>query len=422
MNNTDTLEQLRQCFIEVIPKADARTIIPPLEFVINIIFCFLGDTECTSLESIRRYMKNQTEKKSSRGSFWERLASNRLKTLLRAAVSKLLTQLSTTVIGPRGLLKQLGIIGIEIVDSCIFTLWDGASDDFPGVKTNAGIKLHSCFNPLTGKFSWFDMTPSSTHDRKCFPDLQSLIGKLVIVDLGYWDFCLLWAIDNIGGFFLSRIKSKTVIYITEFVQANFSKKHLGKSLFSLPLKRKRGDIIEIKVEKECKSGILACRAIAFWNPAYNCYHWYITNLKVAPHLIYPLYRLRWQIELVFKACKQSLNANRLTSNNSNIIESLLLASIAAHLASQTILNVAIPELTKIEQLAISVQRVAKVAVSIASDFIKFLVTGSSNNAKILLNKILLFADEIFDPNYRHRETSLARTVYWRSFPKNPEHL
>ena len=103
-----------------------------------------------------------------------------------------------------------------------------------------------------------------------------------------------------------------------------------------------------------------------------------------------------------------MNANRLTSNNSNIVESLLLASIAAHLASQTILNVAIPELTKIEQLAISVQRVAKVAVSIASDFIKFLVTGSSNNAKILLNKILLFADEIFDPNYRHRKTSLAR--------------
>jgi len=36
-----------------------------------------------------------------------------------------------------------------------------------------------------------------------------------------------------------------------------------------------------------------------------------------------------QIELIFKACKQSLNANRLTSNNTNIIENLLLASIAA---------------------------------------------------------------------------------------------
>jgi len=155
-------------------------------------------------------------------------------------------------------------------------------------------------------------------------------------------------------------------------------------------------------------GTLTCRAIAFWNPAYNCYHWYITNLKVAAYLIYPLYRLRWLLSLVFKACKQSLNANRLTSNNSNIIESLLLASIAANLASQTILDVVIPFLPKVEQLAISVQRTTQVAVSIASDFINFLVTGSKKNAKILLDKILLFADEIFDPNYRHRETSLAR--------------
>lgn len=98
----------------------------------------------------------------------------------------------------------------------------------------------------------------------------------------------------------------------------------------------------------------------------------------------------------------------MTTNNTNIIESLLLASIAAHLASQVILDIVIPELTKVERLAVSVQRTAKVAVSIASDFINFLVNGTKKYAKILLNKIMLFANEIFDPNYRHRESSLAR--------------
>jgi hypothetical protein len=348
MNNINILEQLRQCFIDIIPEVDGRTAIPPLEFVINLIFCYFGDTECTSLDSIRRYIKKQTGKKLGRSSFWDRLAGNRLKHFLTEVVSELLMRLTTTIFAAGGLLTQLGVIEILIIDSCSFTLWDGAKDDFPGVKTHAGIKSHMCFNPLTGKFTWFELTPSSTHDRKCFPDLQSLVGKLVIVDLGYWDFCLLWAIDNIGGFFLSRIKGGSVVYITEFVKGNFSEKKIGKPLFSLPLKRKRDDIIEVKVEKECKLGILACRAIAFWNPVHNCYHWYITNLKVAAHLIYPLYRLRWQIELVFKACKQSLNANRLTSSNSNIIESLLLASIAAHLASHTILDVIMPELTRVQ--------------------------------------------------------------------------
>lgn len=388
MNNINSLEQLRQCLTNVISKTDKRADIQPLEFVINLIFCFLGDTNCVSLESIRRHLKNQTGKDISDNGFWERLARKRLKNFLKATVSKLLTQLGTTIIGPCGILKQLGIIDILIVDSTIFTLWDGARDKFPGVKTHAGIKLHAGFNPLTGKLTWFELTPSSTHDRKCFPDLQSLVSKLVIVDLGYWDFNLLWAIDNIGGFFRSRIKSGSVVYVKEFVQGNFSETHLGKPLFSLPLSLRHGNIIEVMVEKECKTGILNCRAIAFFNPAYGCYHWYITNLKVAAHLIYPLYRLRWQIELVFKACKPSLNAARFKTNNTNIIESLLLASIAAHLASQTILDIVIPELNKIERLSVSVQRTAKVAVCIANDFINFLIDGTEKYAKILRDKIM----------------------------------
>lgn len=85
-----------------------------------------------------------------------------------------------------------------------------------------------------------------------------------------------------------------------------------------------------------------------------------------------------------------------------------MASIAAHLGSHTILDVLIPQLTKMKQLAISVQRTAKVTVLLAGEFINFSLSGSSEHAKILLDKILLFADEIFDPNFRHRETSLAR--------------
>lgn len=52
MNQINILNQLRQCFVEIIPSDDGRTNISPLEFVINFIFCYLGDTQCTSLEAI----------------------------------------------------------------------------------------------------------------------------------------------------------------------------------------------------------------------------------------------------------------------------------------------------------------------------------------------------------------------------------
>ena len=124
--------------------------------------------------------------------------------------------------------------------------------------------------------------------------------------------------------------------------------------------------------------------------------------------MYPLYRLRWQIELIFKACKNSLNANQITSGEENIIDSLLLASIAAHLSSCTLLNMGIEQLEEEKQGAISFQRVAKVAVVLARDFIMFLLNSSREHVDNLLHKIRLFANEIFDPNYKKRETSLMR--------------
>ena len=142
----------------------------------------------------------------------------------------------------------------------------------------------------------------------------------------------------------------------------------------------------------------------------KCYYWYITNLTVAAQLIYSLYRLRWQIELIFKACKQSLNAECLTSNNSTIIENLLLSSLVAHLASHTILEIVIPQLTKVKQLAISVQRTAKIAALLGADFFNFLVNNSKKYAQVLISKIMRFAHDIFDPNFRHRDSSLAQVI------------
>ena len=357
---------------------------------------------------MRGYMTSQVQKISSRSGFWERISRKRLGGFLLSVISELLRQFGSSIIGGGNLLEQLGVIRILIIDSTYLRLWDGASDEFPGTGTHAGIKWHACFDILTGELFWFELTQGSTHDSQCFPEIESLNLSLVIMDLGYWNFDLFFEIKKNGGFFLSRIKSNTVVYITEIVMGRISQKYIGNSLLSVPFQRKRTDILEVMIEKLCNKGTLNCRAIGFWNPLDKRYHWYITNLTIAVHLIYPLYRLRWQIELIFKACKQSLNLHRLTSNNKHIIKNLLLASIAAHLASHTILDVIIPQLTKMQQLAISVQRTAKIATLLACDFIRFLVTGLKQHAHILLDKILLFANEIFDPNFRHRQTSLAR--------------
>jgi hypothetical protein len=401
------LEVLKQCFEKIVPSQDARTTINPLEFIVCLVFCYLGDSKTFALEAIRRFMKAALDKEISRSAFWERLAGDRLKNQLRRVVAELMVTLTSPITRGGQLLKQLGVTDIGLHDSSSITLCASAKEHFPGTRTAAGIKWHGSFDLLRGMLTWFQLTPTATHDRNCFPPVEMLKGKLIIFDLGYWDYGLLYAIEKAGGFFLSRLKSNAVVHIVEVIQG-LPKQVIGQALLSLNLSHKKDNIIEVITTKVYEGQLLRYRVIGFWNPVEKGYHWYITNLVAAAYLMYPLYRLRWQIELIFKACKNSLNANQITSSDENIIESLLLASIAAHLSSCTLFNIGIEQLEEKKQWAISFQRVAKVAVVLARDFILFLLNSSRDHFDNLLHKIKLFANEMYDPNYKKRETSLMR--------------
>ena len=407
MSQSNMLEVLKQCFEKIVPSQDARTTINPLEFIVCLVFCYLGDSKTFALEAIRRFMKAALDKEISRSAFWERLAGDRLKNQLRRVVAELMVTLTSPITRGGQLLKQLGVTDIWLHDSSSITLCASAKEHFPGTRTAAGIKWHGSFDLLRGMLTWFQLTPTATHDRNCFPPVEMLKGKLIIFDLGYWDYGLLYAIEKAGGFFLSRLKSNAVVHIVEVIQG-LPKQVIGQALLSLNLSHKKDNIIEVITTKVYEGQLLRYRVIGFWNPVEKGYHWYITNLVAAAYLMYPLYRLRWQIELIFKACKNSLNANQITSSDENIIESLLLASIAAHVSSCTLFNIGIEQLEEKKQWAISFQRVAKVAVVLARDFILFLLNSSRDHFDNLLHKIKLFANEMYDPNYKKRETSLMR--------------
>ena len=252
--------------------------------------------------------------------------------------------------------------------------------------------------------TWFELTPSSTNDRKCFLDFKELAGKLIIVDLGYWDYGLLLSIQAAGGYYLSRIKSNSAIVI-EGVVSGLGAIHIGKKLSEIKPKKGR-QIVELSGSILFNGCWESIRVVGFWNPTAKRFHWYCTNLMVSAKIIYPLYRIRWQCELIFKACKRSLNVNRITTNNENIIESLILASLVAHLSTSIILEHATSELDDEQVHSISFQRIAKVATLLANDFVKYLLRESKACFRKLMSKMNLLVHELYDPNFRKRKTSL----------------
>jgi hypothetical protein len=406
------LHRIRQCFV-CIPKDDSRAQIGPRDFVTSLILGFAQSTKKRTIESLRKSLMAMTGKKLSRGSFWERLATRRLLGFLTLTAETLIIGLAESTCGSAGmtgLLKHLKVMGILILDSTSISLPENAGIFFPGPRSNvapSSIKWHNCFDLCGGLVKWFELGPAREHDSNYFPDLSLLVGKLIIFDLGYWNYELLAAIKNAGGYFLSRIKDKATIEIIEVVKG-LEKRFVGWPLLDMRLPEKK-KIIEVigEFQKNSKA-VFQARVIGFWNPTDNIYHWYVTNLKVSAHLIYPLYRLRWQVELLFKKAKSSLNLSDITSTNPNIIQSFIMLTIIATLLAHPIAKVVL----KGESISKtpSIQRAGMVLVHIGTELRNFIILRSKASVRALIDKLELFSDELYDPNFSKRDSSMARVL------------
>lgn len=410
MKQRTTVKVLRQCFRRVLPAEDGRTALSPLNFVTGIIFCFLGDTKSFSLESMRRFLISQFEVKLSKGAFWERLSGRRLNRQLRQVLAELIHRVGFQAGAGLELLQKLRVSHIYLIDSSSVSLWHGCASTYPGAWTTAAIKWHAGYDLLSGQPWWFELSPGSTQDQQCFPELSELAGKLLIFDLGYWSYALLLNLDEAKGFFLSRVKSNATIRI-ESVYQGLSRRWIGQPLSAFRPKRKQKTILRLRGRIRHGNRSKVFRVIGFWNPQQKKYHWYVTNLSVSASAIYVLYRLRWTLELVFKSNKRSLNLDqRLRSNNEQIIESLVLASIIANFASSAVLQFGANALEKKQALSLSFQRAAHAVVQMASDFIQYITRTGKTVEQRLIRKIHLFIPELFEKNYRHRPPSLLQVA------------
>jgi len=249
------------------------------------------------------------------------------------------------------------------------------------------------------------LSPGTSHDHNHIPDLNAIVGHFIVFDLGYFDFCLFQTIDNIGGYFLSRIKTNTIIRVDKVIRG-LPKKFKGQNLFSKRLPKGR---CIIEVMGVFRDGLFQFRVIGFWNPVDNCYHWYVTNLTVAATFIYPLYRLRWQVELHFKMAKSSLNLSDISSVDTNIVQSLILASIVVTTLTQPLaFTLALLHQKENDHVQLPSLQCAGIAISqLSNELRNFLISKKRAAEDILFEKLKLFSEELFDPN-KNRETSMQR--------------
>jgi IS4 transposase len=189
-------------------------------------------------------------------------------------------------------------------------------------KRKGGIKMHTVINvdEAVPKIVWF--TESSTHDHVLLDKLTLDEDSIYVFDKGYNDYKAFKLFSDTQTGFVTRIKDSAVykqeeeLYIDECIHSGVLS----------------DQIIEIEVTEDKQKSKLKLRKVTFYDRVLKRKFEFLTNLfEMRPDMIAALYKLRWQIELLFKQLKQNFPLKYFLGDNENAIKIQIYCALIVNL-------------------------------------------------------------------------------------------
>ena len=189
----------------------------------------------------------------------------------------------------------------------------------PFRSTKAAVKLHTLLD-LRGSIPTFiHISDGKMHDVNVLDLLLIEAGAFYIMDRGYLDFERLYALDQAGGFFITRAKRNLD----------------ARRVYSAPVDRDTGLICDQTI---ALNGFYAAklypghlRRIRYRDPKTGKNLVFLTNQFALPALtICALYRCRWQVELFFKWIKQHLRIKSFYGYSENAIKTQIWIAVSVY--------------------------------------------------------------------------------------------
>jgi IS4 transposase len=309
-----------------------------------------------------------------------------------------------------------------VADSSVIRLHWSLRDLYPGSRKNhspAAIKVHMVQKTRGGGIHHVSLTDGKTSDSKVLEVGPWVTGSLLLIDLGYYDFARFARIERLGGFFISRVKDGANPEIVASLRVHRGQQVViaGERLQAV-LKRMRRKVIDIQVrvsfnpktKGESSRQKQDLRMVGIWDEYEGEYHLYFTNVPpemLTAEAVAQAYRLRWQVELLFRELKKTHRMEDLRTMDPDAAVALVYASILSLLVTRALLR-AIREKLELEESAIPFERGAAVIGRQAPHLLR-LVTRPPwelGRTECDVNSVLLRMAP--DPNRRRPRTLLAR--------------
>lgn len=260
--------------------------------------------------------------------------------------------------------QSQGILGrfqnTYLEDSTSCQLNQKASGEFKGSGgggSTAGYKIHTIWDVSKNCVKDFHVTPSSVSDQsQAFNIIDHLEPEdLVLRDLGYFSIPCFRQVADALAYFLSRLRSAVKVYTLEGVLIDDLGRYVeerlaGRVVMELevligmkeqfPVRLIVGRVSQGVYDQRVRNlrrkyrGNGKTPSKSLLN--FNKFTWFVTNIPkelLSDEEAFTLYKLRWEIELVFKCFKSNFNVDIIKGSSKNRIQCFILAKLLAILTT-----------------------------------------------------------------------------------------
>lgn len=314
----------------------------------------LGGSSAQYLSDVLRNLNGQQGWALRYKPFWNRLAKPAFARFMRAMFQRLCSELVARM--ARRQLKSVAahFSDIFIDDGTSFGLSDGLKTIFPGRYTKgrpAAVELHAHMSLFKDQMISVKLAPDTHGERQFVPRAKELPRlSLTLRDRGYVDLDYFDALQDTEAFLICRACCNINPVVVEMrgVPRSLAVRHRGKRLADVPrahlkaasdlkvaFSRKNGETVELRlvVRELPRTKPRAPRHPRKKKPPTPRTSWQYLLTNLPDHIsgddVQSLYRLRWQIELVFKDWKSYANLHLFQTENPAIAEGMIWASLCA---------------------------------------------------------------------------------------------
>ena len=247
-------------------------------------------------------------------------------------------------------IAPVGFARVLVQDSTCLSLSARLARRFPGAanqsgQTQAGLRLQCLYDLLSERFVWFRLGAFTRNDQAAAADVLPLLhaDDLLVRDLGYFTLGSLHGITAAGAFFLTRLRyglslwcpdSGEPLQLSRLLRADanvdrpvlLGLQRVPVRLLAFPLSEPAAN------ERRRKARADRDKRLRHSNDYLHLLGWaiFITNApaqRLPKSIVAKLYRLRWRIEILFKAFKSHLALTAIHSVGERQVEPLLYGAL-----------------------------------------------------------------------------------------------